>query len=455
MKINWLSQRRALPIIIACCVLIAVILVKIQPVMQHEPQAGRVTPVKVIDLKRYSVKPAIKGFGIVEPDIQYEAKSEIAGKVVYVHPQLRNGAVFAKDTVVIRIEAEDFKISVKQAEADSAVSRANLREIKVKLKNTRVDLKLAREKMALAEKDLERYQALLKKRLISQSLVGAQQSNVLKLKQEVQNLNSLLKTLPVQQASLEASLENTEAAVLSEQRNLDRTTISLPFNAKISWLAVDENQFIPQGALLFTAQTTDKILINAQFPLDQFRRLAKDFAGNEELIRQAFQTGFSRELFTQLGLSANVRLADDFSPYWQAKVERFSSHLDSVTRTLGVIVSVDRPYQDIKPGIKPPLIEGMYTEIILKGKPKEFFLVPRDALHEGELFIANQENGLERRPLNPSLLQNNMALFETGLNQGELLIVSDLFPAIPGMALKPIKDELVQQQIKDWVEAQQ
>jgi multidrug efflux pump subunit AcrA (membrane-fusion protein) len=217
---------------------------------------------------------------------------------------------------------------------------------------------------------------------------------------------------------------------------------------------VDENQFIAQGELLFTAQTIDKVLINAQFPLDQFRNLARSFSGNEELIKQAFRTGFSSHLFAQLGLSAKVRLADNESPSWQATVERISSSLDPITRTLGIIVSVANPYEQIKPGVKPPLMKGMYTEILLQGKSRDVFLVPRDALHEHEVFISGNENRLERRAIVPVQLQDKMALFATGLNAGEKVIVSDLFPAIPGMILKPVLDERIQQQIADWVEAQ-
>jgi multidrug efflux pump subunit AcrA (membrane-fusion protein) len=455
MNVEWLTKQRALPIIFVGCVLLAVLVVKLQPAMQHEPTAGLVTPVNVITITQYLVKPAITGFGVVEPDILLEAKSEIAGKIVYVHPQLRNGTVFPKDTVVIRIEQDDFQLTLKQAEADTSSSQAKLREIKTKLTNTRVDLKLAKQKLVVANKDLERGKMLLEKNFVSEFAVDSQQSNVIKLQQEVQNLNTLLKTLPEQQASLEASLSSAKAGTQSQQRNLDKTTIRVPFNARISQLVVKENQFVSQGALLFSAQTTDKILINAQFSLEQFRTIAKDFGESTELIRQAFQSGFSDNLFTQLGLSAKVRLADDNSADWQAKVERISSRLDPVTRTLGVIISVDRPNEQIEPGIKPPLLEGMYTEISIEGKPKAFYLVPRDALHEGELFLVNSSLQLERRVLKPDQLQGNMALFSTGLEAGEQLIVSDLFPAISGMALKPIKDQAIQEQIAQWAKHRQ
>ncbi|MCK5479374.1 MAG: hypothetical protein KAI44_10680 [Methylococcales bacterium] len=451
MNSAWLIQRKTLPIVVIGSLLLAVVIVKTRPSMQHEPKEEFISSVEVINVKKYSVKPAIKGFGVVKPDILFEAKAEVSGKIIYLHPQLKDGVVFPKDTVVIRIEEDDYQSSLKQAQASSDYNLAKLNEIKVNIQNTRVELTLAQSKLKLAEKDYSRIKELLSKHLVSQSNADAKYSDVLKLQQEVQNLKSRLKTLPQQQRSLEANLANTKAATSSKQRNLDRATITLPFNARISRLNVENNQYITQGSSLFSAQTTDKILINAQFPLLQFRTLAKDFQDEQEIIRQAFQSGFSSELFTNLGLSATVKLSDNLNASWLAKVERISSTLDPNTRTLGLFVSVDKPNTQIIPGIKPPLLEGMYTEITIKGKAKEFFVIPRDAIHEGELFIVTKENKLERRVIKPTLVQGNMALFEDGLSMGEKIIVSDLFPAIPEMSLTLTEDKRSEQIINDWV----
>ncbi|SMG63388.1 [weak similarity to] efflux transporter, RND family, MFP subunit [methanotrophic bacterial endosymbiont of Bathymodiolus sp.] len=64
---------------------------------------------------------------------------------------------------------------------------------------------------------------------------------------------------------------------------------------------------------------------------------------------------------------------------------------------MGVIVSVDNPYAKIIPGTKPPLMQGMYTEIVLQGRAKTFYVIPRDALHENEIFVVNKQNQLDRR----------------------------------------------------------
>ncbi|MBT3811534.1 MAG: hypothetical protein HON51_10950 [Gammaproteobacteria bacterium] len=452
--IKDLTQRRFFPIALLAYLALAIALVKLQPKMEHEPSAALITPVNVIAVKPYLVHPAILGYGTVEPDILLKSKSEVAGKITYVHPQLRNGAILPKDTVIIRIEQDDYQLALQQAEATATSHRAQLREVELQTKNLQTELNIVQKKLNLAKLELSRIQSLVKKQSISKSSRDTQQVNVLKLQQEVQKLKHQILTVPEQIANAEAALANSESLVTTQQRNLDRTIITLPFNARISQRAIDENQYISQGALLYSAQTINKILINGQFSLQHFRSLAKDFIGSEALLKKAFLSGFSSELFKQLGLSAKVRLADNVSPFWQANVERIASQLDPDTRTLGVIVSVDNPYAQIIPGTKPPLIQGMYTEIVLQGRAKTFYVVPRDALHENEIFVVNKQNQLERRSVENTQVQGKMVLLSTGLQEGEKLIVSDVFPAIPGMQVKMFEEPALQQSIADWVQEQ-
>ncbi|MCF7972139.1 MAG: hypothetical protein K9L22_13365 [Methylococcaceae bacterium] len=447
-----LTLRRFFPIAIIACLIIAIAIIKSQPKMAHEPSAGLITPVHVIEVKPYIVKPEIIGFGTVEPDISLDSKAEVAGKISYVHPQLRNGATLQKDTVVIRIDPEDYQLALEQAQSTVTSNHAKVREIELQKNNVQADLKLVQEKLKLAQVELARIESLVKKQSISKSSRDNQQANVLRLQQEVQNLSSQLKTLPQQLASAQAALANAESLVMTQALNIKRTEVKLPFNARISERVVEENQYIAKGALLFSAQTTDKILINAQFSLQHFRSLAKDFQGNEALLKEAFLSGFSSDIFQQLGLTAKVRLADNSSPYWPANVERISSQIDPVTRTLGIVISVDNPYQNIIPGTKPPLMQGMYTEILLQGKAKTFYLIPRDALHENEIYIVNQDSQLERRALENVQVQGKMALLTQGLQAGEMLIVSDVFPAITGMQVKATPQLALQQTIENWVQ---
>jgi len=450
---NILNRKVALPLFAIIGVIIAVFLVKSRPEMTHQIEKKRSTPVKVITAKRYDVPPQISGFGEVIPDILLEGKSEISGKVIYIHPQLKPGAILPENTVIVRIEANDYQLALKKAQAELTVSKANLVELEINLKDAEADLILAKERFTLSKKELKRSQNLIKKGSISQSKFDSQQSNTLQLKREVQNLQSQLATLPSQRDVLKAKEVIAQSNVETQQRNLERTIIRLPFTARISEESVESNQFISQGATLFKAQNIDRVLINAQFPFDQFKKVSKGFPANININDIIQLTSNTESIFSKLGLNATVKLSDHKGVQWEAKVERFLSNLDPSSRTLGVIVSVEKPYEDIRPGVKPPLLAGMFAEVILKGKARNYIVIPRDAMHETELYFVGQNKALFRRKIIAEK-QGAMMLVEQGIQEGEKIITSDVFPAVSGMPLNEVPDTQREQQISAWLKEQ-
>ena len=71
---------------------------------------------------------------------------------------------------------------------------------------------------------------------------------------------------------------------------------------------------------------------------------------------------------------------------WQAEFVRFSDNVDPQTRTMGVVVAVDRPFEKVRPGLRPPLSKGMFVQVLLRGRTQpERLVVPRAAVRDGGL----------------------------------------------------------------------
>ena len=65
-------------------------------------------------------------------------------------------------------------------------------------------------------------------------------------------------------------------------------------------------------------------------------------------------------------LSAKVRVGSvGEAATWEARVKRVSDTVDPDTRSVGLIVTVDNPYDTLRPGLRPPLVKGMFTEVEL------------------------------------------------------------------------------------------
>ncbi|MEO0717934.1 MAG: efflux transporter periplasmic adaptor subunit, partial [Pseudomonadota bacterium] len=66
-------------------------------------------------------------------------------------------------------------------------------------------------------------------------------------------------------------------------------------------------------------------------------------------------------------------------------------------------------------------------------------VVPRSAVNEGRVLVADDENRLRRRDVEVRAIQGDEALITGGLSAGERIVLSDLSPAIEGMLLEPVE----------------
>ena len=454
-----LKGKGMLPLIALAGFLCLILIIKLKPATEHTQNINPAIPVNVITLETRSVRPAITGFGVVKPDLVLQAKAEVSGRVTWVHPGLKKGEILPENTLVLTIDDKDYQLALKQAEADLLVSKANLKEKELTIKNNQLELQLANEKLRVREAELKRFISLNKSGSVSQSRLDQERQVLLQQQQEVQKLENQRTTLPSELEVLKARIQIAEARVEQSKRDLQRTMIVLPFTARISEVHAEKDQYIGKGNSVFDAAGINKVIINAQFSMDRFAHFARELGGQQVRVEEDGSILAMSELLHKLGLGAQVEVAGSSFDPWVAKVERFSDSLDLQSRTIGVIVSVEGSYRETEPGVRPPLLEGMYMRVTLQGKPGEYLALPRFALHQGEVFKVTEDNTLARKKLNDVQLQGELALLHNdsnqGLHSGDKIIVSDVFPAVSGMAVEAIDDETTGQQLQQWLEAMQ
>ncbi len=436
-------------------VLLAIAIVKLQPEMAHAPKTRPSVDANYIEIKSYQIRPEITGFGTIKPDLNLVAKAEVSGRVTYLNPQLKKGEIFTKDTLLVKIDDKDYLLQLKQAEADVLAQQANLKEMELIIQNNALELKLAKEKLKVREKEYKRLVQLRKSGSVSQSKLDAEKQNLLQQQQEVQQLTNKQTTLPSDLEVMKAQLAISESKLEKSQRDLARTEIRIPFSGRISKVSVEAEQYVGIGNELFSAAGLNKVVVNAQFPIDQFSRFAQSFDKHKINLKEDETYINMAQMLASLGLSASVEIVNsDYQP-WKAKVERFSDDLDPQSRTIGVTVSIEGNYQDIEPGKKPPLLEGMYTEVSLLGPAAEYLILPRFAIHGTEIFLINEKNELQRKAIKISQFKGNLALFKQGLKVGDPLITSDIFPVVNGMKISPVQDHAIEEQVTAWAGVKQ
>ncbi|NOQ89998.1 MAG: hypothetical protein GQ549_03530, partial [Gammaproteobacteria bacterium] len=206
--------------------------------------------------------------------------------------------------------------------------------------------------------------------------------------------------------------------------------------------------------MLFEALGIQAVEINAQISTKQFRPLVTGLRIIEDKTIDMQSPVILQAALSSMQLEARVRLVGDSRhlSVWEGTLIRLSESVDPIRDTLGLVVAVDKPYEGIIPGKRPPLLKGMYTSVEFFSPAKPTLVLPRKAVHQGRVYVATDKNTLAIRPVNVLFTQGDMVVLEdsanAGLRSGEQVIISDVVPVMEGMPLKLITATEYEKQLR-------
>jgi multidrug efflux pump subunit AcrA (membrane-fusion protein) len=298
-------------------------------------------------------------------------------------------------------------------------------------------LKLAEKNLKVGEAEYARIKDVYEKKVVTKSALDAEEQKVILLRQSLEDLQGKINSYKSRRQSINSQIARAEQAVQNSETILGRTEVTLPFDARIGTVSVDKGEFVSVGSKLFEAIDLKGVEISAQLSMDTMRKLVSHLEGSTAARERIIQAG--GRINDSLNLSARVRLVNGMPmATWEARVLRISDSIDATRQTLGIVVGVDDPYEKIIPGQRPPLIKGMYTAVDIFAPAYPAMVVPRKAVHQGRVYIASSDNRLEIRAVDILLIQGDLVVIRSGIEQGEKVIITDLIPVIEGMPLQVI-----------------
>jgi RND family efflux transporter MFP subunit len=183
----------------------------------------RVMPVALQDLQL-----SVKSQGTVSPRTESTLVTEVAGRVIGVHPSFVAGGFFEEGDLLLEVDPHDYQQALIQAR--SAVAQA--------------DLRLAQEQ-AEAEVAREEWEDL-----------GGGEASALTLR------------VP-QVAQAEAALASARAAVVKAERDLERTRIRAPYAGRVREKNVGRGQYVTPGTPLAkiseSRRTGPEVILRSEF----------------------------------------------------------------------------------------------------------------------------------------------------------------------------------------------
>lgn len=417
------------PIIIAIAVLL--VLPKLKHPPQKVEQLERAVKVMAIKVPRLMFAPKAIGYGTTRPAKTWEAVAEVSGQVIWVSEDFETGRIIPAATQLLKIDDTTYKLAITQIQAQ-------LNILQIKIKATQSALQIDKRRHTSLQKEVQRKKQLLKSGTVSTSEFDETQRNLLNSELLLQNHKN---TLAINQSEIELLQVQKAQAEL----NLKETIITAPIDVRLTSLHIGQYQFANKGQLLFSADSIKQVEIEARFPIGKLRPLlaSKKQNNSEDISVTEKQPGAKK-------LKALVRLKTaTHSIQWKASVDRVSGIIDPETQTIGIVVIVDKPYQQSQPGKRPPLIRNTFVEVELEKATKEqLIIIPVSSIHNGKVYTINSQNRLAIKKVTPIFIQGGLAVIEQGLDEDESIVVSNLVPAIEGMLLNPVLDEKTLKRLK-------
>ena len=413
---------------------------------QTLPRAEEVRNVRIIEVAPVKVVPTVSGYGTVQPGKTWRAVVQAAGEIEYVHPDLKRGAILPAGTEIVRISSRDYDLALAQAEANIDRADAQLTELGVTSENLQSSLEIERQVLGIRERELERRRKLQASGTASPTALDQETRDTLAQRKKVLDLENNLKLIPSQRAALEQQKKLNALQLDQARLNLERTRITLPFDARIAEVAAEVAQYAQAGSTLATADGIETAEVEAQVPLAQFSALTRAAAGNGQALNAGVSPETVSRIIESLGFEATIKLdAGGRSITWPARFARISDTIDLKTRSVGIIVTSQGSWAEAVPGQRPPLSKGLFVEVEIRANPLSGqIVVPRAAVHDGKVYVAGEEDRLEIRSVRTGLSQAGLVVVEEGLAAGDRVVVSDLLPAIPGMKLRLDRDEALE-----------
>jgi RND family efflux transporter MFP subunit len=382
-------------LVVALGILGVFLLIKYRTPPQREEPVVLAPLVEVESLQVQDIQMIVRGYGTVSPRVEVEIVPEVPGKVVYVHPLLKAGGLIRAREQIIQIDPSDYELAVQQADATVA-------EAQVRLDTEKAEADVARKEWEQLHPNTEPSSPLV------------------------------LRDPQIRRA--QASLKSAKAQLAIADLRLKRTNLSLPFDVLVIDERVDLGQYVVVGQSLGSAYGIEAVEI--EVPLEDDELAWFDvFDGPAQSNGKSVAAGSSpAQVKADFGGAEHI---------WQGRVVRTTGQVDRMSRMVSVVVEVTNPFDTS--GGKPPLMPGVFAEVLISGKIlADAVAVPRDAVRESNKVWAVNEDRLHIKTLEIARADKDFAYAISGLEEAAQIVVSSLDMVTEGMAVRTQADEVAE-----------
>ena len=330
------------------------------------PERSPSVPVAVAPAVRIDAPALVTANGVVEPVQTVAVEAQVGGTLTEV--SFQEGGEVSEGQVLFRIDPRPFEAALRQAQG--ALARDHAQALN-------------------AQRDAERYKALVAKDYVTQSQAEQAQA---------------------QAASMSATLQSDSAAVENARLNLDYTTIRAPIGGRTGSLLVRRGNLVkPSGGPLVVINELQPILV--RFPVT-----ARDFL----LLRRRVASG---------PVPVRVTASDSTVLPEQGSLSFLDNAVDSLTGS----VTAKARFTNSSRALWP----GEYVRVSVQLDVRNGAIaVPTTAVLNGQegtyVYVIDGEKNAHVRTVSVGQAVGDLTVIERGVEPGEHVVVDGQSRLVPG-----------------------
>ncbi|HKP36593.1 MAG TPA: efflux RND transporter periplasmic adaptor subunit [Pyrinomonadaceae bacterium] len=352
--------------------------------------------------------------GSLAANEQTDVAPSTSGKVSAIGVDV--GSYVRRGQMIVKLDDNDNRIRLQQAQAQLDQARATLRQNEAKI-GLRAGQKFnpanvpevaaARAVRDLAEKTLQRYEKLVESGDASRAAYDQQRSVRDVAREQYEAAIHLAQQNYAGVANAQSAVDSAQTAVALAKRNLEYSIITSPMNGYVLERTADLGEYVSPQQKVATIVNLNPLRARIDIPEQAISRV-------------------------HVGESVSVTVAAYTDRTFAGHVARISPSVSATSRTLTIEAEIQNPNALLKPG-------QFATVRILLPQSEPAVLVPQRALRtiSGATYVFIIKNGhAEQRLVQTGQTESDLVEIQSGVAADELVASSNVDQLSDGIAVR-------------------
>ncbi len=419
MKKDFMFKSMRVVVVLGLSVAIAALLITLRPRAQRQVRTEVERLVEVLSVKSEDLNMIIDGYGTVKPRETLKLVAEIRGQIIDIDSSFKEGSFIKKGAVLIKIDPRTYRLEVDRQKIQIKQTEAEIKKLRQEIKNLDASIKISKADTALAQADFARLKKLSTRNVVSQTTLDQAEQRYLASLERLQGFeNRLALTGPLKE-QLKAQLDMGKVMLCQAKLDLEKTGIIALFDGWVLEKGIEKGQHVNAGQYMGSIYKDGALDVEIRIPTKDLK-------------------WFVTDLKHDATPDVEIIFRGNNSPHkWRGRVARIKAQMNEKTRTLPVVVEIDKDSvkDKIKSGIQ--LRPGMFVTALIKGKKiKQVFVLPRHVVHTGDVVYIMTDNRLKIRPVNILRRFKDSVFIDKGLSDGDLVIKTPVSDPADGMKVR-------------------